>query len=108
MKAKGRSGSRRFSARLKWTRPTRFQAGFRVVRKACKSVPAAARDAANARAISSHNAARTSRVRYSAPAIIGAVNTSDESSAAVGAGTLGGLRLSSAFVPDACRQSEPM
>ena len=34
MKANGASGSRRFSARLKCTRPTRFQAGFSAFRKA--------------------------------------------------------------------------
>jgi len=107
MKAKGWSGSRRFSAILKCTRPTRFHARFRVDRKACNPTFAAARDAAKARSISSHNASKTSWVRYSAPAIIGAVNTRDESSAAVGAGTLGSFRGPSASMPDACRQSDP-
>ena len=39
MKANGCSGSRRFSARLKCTRPTRFQAGFSLLRKDCRSNP---------------------------------------------------------------------
>ena len=56
MKANGCSASRRFSARLKCTRPTRFQAGFRRVRKRCKPVPEAASAAAKASAISSHSA----------------------------------------------------
>ena len=43
MKANGCSGSRRFSARLKCTRPTRFQAGFIAVRKRCRPVPAGER-----------------------------------------------------------------
>ena len=81
MKANGASASRRFSARLKCTRPTRFQAGFRPFRKLCRSVFAAASDAASAAAISRHSARSTSGVRYSAPAIIGAVSTSEASSA---------------------------
>ena len=48
MKANGASGSRRFSARLKCTRPTRFQAGFRPLRKLCRSAPVAASDVAKA------------------------------------------------------------
>ena len=40
--------SRRFSARLKCTRPTRFQAGFSLFRKLCRSVPAVASEAASA------------------------------------------------------------
>ena len=49
MKANGASASRRFSARLKCTRPTRFQAGLRRLRKVWRSVPAASNDAAAAR-----------------------------------------------------------
>ena len=48
MKAKGLSGSRRFSARLKWTRPTRFHAGLHWARKLRKSVPAAEKVSAKA------------------------------------------------------------
>ena len=107
MKAKGWSGSRRFSAKLKCTRPTRFHARFRLVRNACNPTFAAARDAAKACSISSHNASKTSSVRYSAPAIIGAVSTRDESSAAAGAGMLGSFTRSSASELDACRQSDP-
>src|SRR5205823_11243168 len=88
-KANGDSGSRRFSAMLKCTRPTRFQAGFRPRRKLWRSVLAAFRDAANALPNSLHNARRISAVRYSAPGIMGAVNTSDASSPRVGAGTSG-------------------
>src|SRR6185437_13958489 len=89
MKANGDSGSRRFSARLKCTRPTRFQAGFSRFRKLCKSVFAEDRDAAIALPISVHSARKTSAVRYSAPGIIGPVNTSEASSPSVGAGTSG-------------------
>jgi hypothetical protein len=108
MKANGASGSLRFSARLKCTRPTRFQAGFNALRKACRSVPAAATDTVVAVAISAHRSRSTEEVRYSAPGIIGAVNTSVASSASVGGGT-GGTTADagrSASVPAAYRQSD--
>ena len=89
MKAKGCSGSRRFSARLKCTRPTRFQAGLSPLRKVCKIGWLAASDAANAAPSSSHSASRTSAFRYSAPGIIGAVSTKVAISPSVGGGTAG-------------------
>ncbi len=85
-----------------------FQAGFRVVRKVFNPVFVAAREAAVAPVMSSHNASSTSWVRYSAPAIIGAVNMSEASSVSVGAATSGSARVSSNSESDACRQSEPI
>jgi hypothetical protein len=73
MKAKGNSGSRRFSATWNWTRPIRFQAGFSALRKACRSVPDAASDSARAVPRSAHSPSRTIAFRYSAPGITGAV-----------------------------------
>src|SRR4029450_2193421 len=89
MKAKGASGSRRFSARLKWTRPTKFQAGFSVLRKSCRPVPETASDDAVAATMALQRERSTSVVRYSAPAIIGAVRTRVASSASPGGGILG-------------------
>jgi len=84
MKANGASGSRRFSARLKCTRPTRFQAGFNPLRKLCRSAPVTVKEADTAFLISPHSARSASGVRYSAPAIMGAVSTSAASSPSVG------------------------
>ena len=105
MKANGFSASRLFSARLKWTRPTRFQAGFNAFRNDCKSVRAAAKPWANASWMSSHKPRSTSDVRYSAPGIMGAVNTSVASSASVGGGTSGSLACS---VPAAKMHNAPI
>ena len=106
MKAKGTSGSRRFSARLKCTRPTRFQAGLSAFRKLWRSVPAATRDADAAWAVSIQRARSTSDVRYSAPVIIGAVKTRVARSASPGAGTSGTTEVGpSSPAPAACRHS---
>ena len=86
MKANGASASRRFSARLKCTRPTRFQAGIQALEKALQVGFCRGKRRASAAAISCHSARSTSVVRYSAPAIIGAVNTRDASSAVGGCG----------------------
>ena len=107
MKANGNSASRRFSARLKCTRPTRFQAGFRVFRKPCRSVAAAARAAAAAASNLAQSASRTSGVRYSEPGIMGAVSDKTARSAEPGAATAGkaGRTGASAWVSGACRHS---
>src|SRR4029450_10130336 len=102
MKAKGASGSRRFSARLKWTRPTKFQAGFSVLRKSCRPVPETASDDAVAATMALQRERSTSVVRYSAPAIIGAVRTRVASSASPGGGILG--RADAASVAGGCRE----
>ena len=93
MKAKGRSGSRLFSARLKCTRPTRFQAGFRLLRKLGRSVFAAPSAWLKAWPISCHSSPNRSGLMYSAPGIIGAVNTREANSASVGGGTSGIVAL---------------
>ncbi len=84
MKAKGKSGSRRFSARLKWTLPTRVQAGLHWARKLCISVPAAEKAWAKAASNACHRMRRLFGLRYSAPAIKGVVKASEASSAGVG------------------------
>ena len=100
MKANGNSGSRQFSARLKCTRPTRFQAGLSVLRTDCRSVPATMADIAAC--ISAHSAWRTSGDTYSAPAIIGRASTSEASSA------LSGGAISAIPVEAGCRHSPAM
>src|SRR3954466_1104232 len=109
MKAKGSSGSCLFSARLKCTRPTRFQAGLNPLRKVWRSAPDRTRDAANAAPSSSHSASRTSAFRYSAPGIIGAVSTRVAISPSVGGGTTGktGDDGASEAAPGASRHSAP-
>ena len=85
-----RSASRRFSARLKCTRPTRFQAGFSRLRKLCRSVPAAASEVAQApapippTARAARPASDIRRPASSAPSA-----PARRSSASVGAGTSG-------------------
>ena len=78
--ANGASSSLRFSARLKWTRPTRFQAGLQRLSSSCVPRPERLRSSRNAAAISSHRDSRTLAVRYSAPVIGGAASASARSS----------------------------
>jgi hypothetical protein len=71
--AKGASSSPRFSARLKWTRPTRCQAAWWDARKA--PTPSGHARAADVKAASSklHRVASSSGVTYSPPIIGGAL-----------------------------------
>ena len=70
----------RFSARLKWTRPTRCQAGLLRCRNSW-TVPSIRRSSArNASSISVQSASSTAAVMYSAPVIGGAAAASASSS----------------------------
>ena len=74
-KAKGASGSFRFSARWKCTRPTVFQTGLKARSVSCTEVLACASRAVKAVWSATQRPRRTSGVRYSAPVIGGAATT---------------------------------
>ena len=84
MKAKGYSGSRRFSARLKWTRPTERRRLSRLFRKSARETLSSESSIANASPISRQNRPRTSGRRYSPPVIGGASSMSAPSSLMAG------------------------
>ena len=86
MKAKGKSASRRFSARLKCTRPTKRQRRSRSFRKSWSGRPLSMSSISNALAMSRQSPVKTSGRRYSAPCIGGASSIRDVSSSATGAG----------------------
>ena len=108
-KGNGASGSLRFSARLKCTRPTRFHAGFRLLRKSCMPHFDSASSIPNAVSSSCHSAPSTSAVRYSAPVMGGTACASRPNSAAGGAGTrtFRGARSVSAWVQRAVTYDAP-
>ena len=87
MKANGRSGSALFSARLKCTRPTRFQAGLRLLSQPCRSPPASSTAWPIASPRLRQRSRSTSAVMYSPPVISGAVNTRLASADASGSAT---------------------
>ena len=86
MKAKGYSGSRRFSARLKCTRPTERRRLSRLFRKSARETLSSESSIASASPISRQNRPRTSGRRYSPPVIGGASSMSAPSSLMAGGG----------------------
>jgi hypothetical protein len=86
MKAKGHSGSLRFSARLKCTRPTSRQRLSRLLRKSCSERPLSAFSTESAFCIDRHSASRTAGRRYSPPRMGGASSIKASSSSGDGSG----------------------
>ena len=86
-KRERRRSSLRFSARLKWTRPTRFHAGLRRFRNSWTPHFDSDNSMPKSRIQFLPESVRTVRVRYSAPVMGGAAKTSWSNSAAGGAGT---------------------
>jgi hypothetical protein len=86
MKAKGHSGSLRFSARFKCTRPTSRQRLSRLLRKSCSERPLSAFSTESAFCIDRHSASRTAGRRYSPPRMGGASSIKASSSSGDGSG----------------------
>ena len=89
MKANGLSESLRFSARLKWTRPTSRQRLSRLRRKAWIVRPLSASSSSSARSSARQSEARHSESRYSPPRIGGASSRRATRSSAAGSETRG-------------------
>ncbi len=89
MKAKGRSESLRFSARLKWTRPTRRQRLSRLWRKFWIERPLSESSSSSAPLSARQSEKRHSASRYSPPRIGGASSARAMMSASAGSSTRG-------------------
>ena len=105
--ANGASGSLRFSARWKCTRPTVFHAGLNARSVSWTDAFDAASRAAKAPPIAVQRPRSTSGVRYSAPTIGGAAATMASRSASSGrwSGRGGRRREADALAASGCAQS---